>query len=254
VWTGLLGPDFGVTDPAAAINEIRISFNVRVDDGTNSVTNTATIDVDRNGDGDTNDAGEIQVANAAAGWSRPSEPGQTDSSSLPAGLPATGFAPGRVTGLPAQPKELAYTNSGDMTLEIPAIGVNTAVVGVPLTDAGWQLDWLGSQAGYLEGTAFPTWNGNSVLTAHVYDADGNPGPFVDLSKMRWGQKIIIHAWGQTYTFEVRSVRTRVSPTDASVLKHETRPWLTLITCQGYDQKSDTYRWRVVVKAVLVSIE
>ncbi len=36
-----------------------------------------------------------------------------------------------------------------------------------------------------------------------------------------------------------------------VLRHEDQPWLTLITCQGYDAASKTYRWRSVARTVLV---
>ena len=74
-------------------------------------------------------------------------------------LPATGFAPNIVTLLPAQPIEKAYADEG-MWLEIPALGVKQSIVGVPGPD--WDVTWLGSQIGYLQGTAFPTWNGNSV--------------------------------------------------------------------------------------------
>jgi len=52
---------------------------------------------------------------------------------------------------------------------------------------------------------------------------------------------------------VRSVRIRVVP-DADVVTHEDRPWLTLVTCQGYDAESNSYRWRIVVRAVLVKVE
>jgi LPXTG-site transpeptidase (sortase) family protein len=249
VWSGVLGPDFGVTELANAQNEIRISFRVLVEDGVNSVQNVATVDVDRNGDGDTTDPGETRVATATNTWNRtPASP------SIPDELPLTGFAPGRVTRVPLQPATAEYAASDGLVLEIPALQVSSSIVGVPLAENGWELDWLGRQVGYLEGTAFPTWNGNSVLTAHVYDANGLPGPFVNLSQLKWGQKVIVKAWGQKYIYEVRSVRQRVRPDDTSVITHEEKPWLTLITCQGYDEASNSYRWRVVVRAVLIKIE
>ena len=124
---------------------------------------------------------------------------------------------------------------------------------MPLTQSGWDLSWLGSQAGYLEGTAFPTWAGNTVITSHVYLSDGMPGPFVDLAQLRWGDRVVIHAFGQSHIYQVRDLRY-VRPNDASILPHEEFDWLTLITCAGYDQTIDDYRWRVVVRAVLVEIE
>jgi LPXTG-site transpeptidase (sortase) family protein len=45
----------------------------------------------------------------------------------------------------------------------------------------------------------------------------------------------------------------VEPTDISALKHEEKPWLTLITCKEYDETTDTYRKRVVVRAALIDV-
>jgi len=169
-------------------------------------------------------------------------------------LPGTGFASGVLTTLPQQPAEKAYSGLGSLWLEIPSQGVKAPIVGVPFSDSGWDVSWLSDQIGWLEGTAFPTWAGNSVLTAHVYDANGQPGPFVNLGSLLWGQKIIIHAFGQKYIYEVHSVWWWTKPDDMRPLQHEEYPWLTLITCRGYDEESDTYRWRTVVRAVQVSIE
>jgi LPXTG-site transpeptidase (sortase) family protein len=77
-----------------------------------------------------------------------------------------------------------------------------------------------------------------VLTGHVYLASGLPGPFVNLQNMKYGDKIIVHAYGQKYTFEVQSNQV-VKPDDASVIKHEEKPWLTLVTCKDYDEKTRT---------------
>ena len=75
-----------------------------------------------------------------------------------------------------------------MRLVIPILGLDMPIVGVPLASEGWDLSWLGSQAGYLEGTAYPTLPGNTGITAHVYTADGLPGPFVNLGSLSWGSK------------------------------------------------------------------
>ena len=166
-------------------------------------------------------------------------------------LPETGFAPGVVTDL-SQTQHEAYLTMGDVELEIPALGINIPVVGVPQKDGAWNVAWLGNQAGWLQGTAFPSWNGNSVLTSHVYLSNGLPGPFVNLNKLKFGDKLIIHAYGEKYTFEVQVNRV-VEPNDTSAFNHEEEPWLTLITCKEYDEKSKAYLQRVVVKAVLVKV-
>jgi LPXTG-site transpeptidase (sortase) family protein len=172
----------------------------------------------------------------------------------PVVLPDTGFAPQHVTVLSAQPADKAYADLGDLWLEIPRLGVQMPIVGVPQTDGEWDVSWLGNQAGWLNGTAFPTWVGNSALTGHVYDAFGNSGPFVHLDWLWWGDKVIVHAWGAQYVYEVRSVQ-QVSPADtAAMMKHEDLPWVTLMTCRGYDEASNSYKYRVLVRAVLVEVK
>jgi LPXTG-site transpeptidase (sortase) family protein len=171
-----------------------------------------------------------------------------------AALPQTGFAPYKVTLLPSQPVDRAYQALGAISLEIPSLNINAPVIGVPRTRDGWDLTWLGGKVGWLEGTAFPTWAGNTALTAHVVDANGQPGLFSNVGGLSYGREIIIHAWGQRYVYQVRSVRTNVKPSDVSAFRHQAFPYLTLITCKGYDEKRDSYQWRVVVQAVQVRVE
>ncbi len=177
--------------------------------------------------------------------------GTQDGAEVLKALPETGFAPHRVTSIP--PQEVVYDALDGIVLEIPKLDVRVPIVGVPRGAQGWDLTWLWDQAGWLEGTAFPTWAGNTALTAHVYLPDGEPGPFIHLYDLRWGDRVILHAYGQRYIYEVRDVRL-VSPDDTSVLGHKERDWVTLITCRGYDDALGDYRWRVVVQAVLVAVE
>jgi LPXTG-site transpeptidase (sortase) family protein len=170
----------------------------------------------------------------------------------PAALPATGFAPDRVTALPRQAE--SYAGLGDLWLEIPRLGVQMNIVGVPQSGNTWDVSWLGNQAGWLQGTAFPTWNGNSVITGHVWNADNSAGPFVYLNTLWYGDRIIVHAWGQQYVYEVRGV-TQVRPdSTVAAFQHKDTPWLTLTTCRSWDADKGTYRYRVLVQAALVSIK
>jgi LPXTG-site transpeptidase (sortase) family protein len=163
-------------------------------------------------------------------------------------LPATGFTPGVATALPQM--QQAYSTLGSLWLEIPSLGVEATIVGVP---EGWDVSWLGNNAGWLAGTAFPTWAGNTAITAHVYGADGLPGPFIGLHELRWGDEITIHAWGQRYTYEVRqNFLTR--PTSRYPLQHEEYDWVTLLTCERYDEALGAYAYRRVVRAVLLDME
>jgi LPXTG-site transpeptidase (sortase) family protein len=146
------------------------------------------------------------------------------------------------------------TPRGDnFVLEIPSLDLELPIVGVPLSEDGWDVRWLEGQAGWLHGTAFPTWAGNTAITAHVWDADNNPGPFVDLGTLQHGDEIIIHAWGLVHTYEVRAVE-RFRPDDLRALPHEDYDVLTLLTCQGFDEAEGMYDWRLAVRAVLLEIE
>ncbi len=141
-----------------------------------------------------------------------------------------------------------------MELEIPELGVKAPVTGVPAS-SDWDVTWLNDSIGYLEGSAYPTWDGNSVLAGHLTDANGNPGVFSGLHTLAWGDTVIIHASQQKYIYQVRSVQERVDPKNVkAITKHEENPWLTLVTCQGYDESTNSYKWRVVVRAVLVEVK
>ena len=166
------------------------------------------------------------------------------------GLPNTGFAPEQTTLLPQQPAADVYQDEGQLSLDIPKLGVSLPVVGIPRANDSWDISWLSGQAGYLEGTAFPSWQGNSVLTSHVYLADGSPGPFVHLSSLLWGDRILVHAYGSTYTYEVRTIKA-VKPDDTSVLAHRDGAWITLLTCQDYAPSAHVYLKRLAVSAVLI---
>jgi len=243
IWEGTIGPDFMITDPLLATNALTITFNVQASSGVQRLYNRATIDTDLNGDDDYTDAGETESVAAVRIWSV----------DIPL-LPETGFAPYRQTLLPTQSDLKQYSELGDLWLEIPSLDVEVPIVGVPQTEDGWDVTWLDDQAGWLSGTAFPTWTGNSVLTGHVYDSNGLPGPFIKINDLGYGDTIIIHAWGQEYIYEVREM-SEVDPNDTSVVtQHEELPWLTLVTCRGYDPATNSYRYRYVVRAVQVKIK
>jgi LPXTG-site transpeptidase (sortase) family protein len=168
-------------------------------------------------------------------------------------LPETGFAPGMISILGSQPAEKAYAQLTGLWLEVPKLGMKMNIVGVPLLTDGWDVSWLGSRAGWLMGSAFPTWSGNSVITAHVWNADNAPGPFVDINKLSYGDRIIIHAYGQEYVYEVRSVLRISLNAFNMVFRHEELSWLTLLTCRGYSEATGTYHYRLIVRAVQVEI-
>jgi LPXTG-site transpeptidase (sortase) family protein len=168
-------------------------------------------------------------------------------------LPTTGFPPGVVT-LPAGAPHEHYAAAGGMVLEIPALSVRAPIVGIARQGDGWQdLFGLGNNAGYLEGSAYPTWPGNTVLTGHVIDASGAPGIFANLKELQANDKVSIHFGGQVFVYVVRA-NTLVAPVDvAAVFEHKSYNWLTLLTCEDYNPTNSVYAFRRVVRAVLISV-
>jgi LPXTG-site transpeptidase (sortase) family protein len=174
------------------------------------------------------------------------------SESVASSLPETGFAQGIFTTIPVQPASRAYTSSG-MTLEIPSLGASMDIVGVPQSKSSWDVTWLGESAGYLAGSAFPTWEGNTVLTGHVWDANNAPGPFAEIKNLQHGDTIEIEAWGLTYTYEVRENKVILPNSVDTVFEHEDYDWVTLVTCEFYNPFSGNYIFRRMVRAVLVDV-
>jgi len=124
---------------------------------------------------------------------------------------------------------------------------------VPYVDGKWDVSWLWNQVGWLNGTAFPSWQGNSVISGHTFLPNGKTGIFADLSKLKWNDRIIVHLNGTKYIYAVQENKV-VAPSDTSVLKHEEQAWLTLLTCKTFNEKMNAYENRIAVRALLVSIE
>ena len=170
-------------------------------------------------------------------------------------LPSSGFTPGITTVIPRQSASAAYSDMNTLRLQIPDLKVDLPIVGVPQTTSGWDITWLtNAQIGWLNGTAYPTWAGNTVLTGHVTNASGNPAPFTNIKSLKFGDEITIQANGQEYIYEVRENK-RVTPDNLNVVnKHEEYDWITLITCENFNENTGEYLYRRIVRAVLVDIK
>ncbi len=128
------------------------------------------------------------------------------------------------------------------------------IVGVPQAENGWDLNWLGKDAGYLNGTAFPTWLGNTVLTGHVWNADNTPGAFAGLRKLQPDDLVKIVAWGQVYTYKVTESRN-IWPEQSNVLFQHVSDasTITLMTCELFNPFTRGYTFRRIVRTVFVGI-
>ena len=167
-------------------------------------------------------------------------------------LPRTGFAPGRITKLPEQPAAKLYQTS-QMFMKIPALNQSLEIIGISRVDGDWDIAWLGQYAGYLEGSAYPTWEGNSIITAHVWDAYNNPGPFFGLKDLRYGDKFMIEAYGKTYTYEIRESEQLLETDVEKMMTRKEGSWITLMTCTTYDASEDRYKYRYLVRGVLIEV-
>jgi LPXTG-site transpeptidase (sortase) family protein len=167
-------------------------------------------------------------------------------------LPVTGFAPGKITDPGPQPFSKAYS-AADMFLKIPSLGLSMPIVGVPFEDGGWDVSWLGSNAGWLENTAFPSWVGNSVITGHVWNANNTQGVFLNLKNLKYGDQVNVIFGNQISTYEVRENLLIQPGQSDQVLRHEDSSWLTLLTCEDFNPLSGSYTARRIVRAVLVKI-
>ena len=70
--------------------------------------------------------------------------------------------------------------------------------------------------------------------------------------LNYGDNVVIHFDQQKYIYEIQTT-TVVEPDDLSIFEHEELAWLTLVTCREYDEMTNTYGKRVVVRAVLVDV-
>ena len=168
-------------------------------------------------------------------------------------IPVTGagFAPGSVTKLNASSRP-AYESTA-LSIEIPVIKVNASIVGVESGEGDVDISWLRDQVGWLNGSAYPTWNGNSVLIAHVVNADGRPGVFYRLRALGAGEYIFVYNSGYRYIYKVIS-NVYVPRDEETVAPHEEKSYLTLITCDTFDEKTGTYLRRVAVRAELIDVQ
>jgi len=167
-------------------------------------------------------------------------------------IPLTGFSMGKITPLREQPSERSF-DSTDLTLDIPALSLNADIVGVPVVDGTWDVSWLGNDVGWLAGSAYPTWAGNTVLTGHVWSATNEPGIFYGIKELAYGEEVLIHSGGQTYVYEVRENERVDSKASQIVFKHEELDWITLLTCEDFNPDLGGYDSRRYIRAVLIDI-
>jgi sortase (surface protein transpeptidase) len=137
-------------------------------------------------------------------------------------------------------------------LVIPAINVNAAVEYTGRTPAGDMAVTNGSvDVGWYKYGPLPGEAGSAVMAGHVVGINGQPGIFINLSRLAPGDLVsVVDAKGQSVSFTVRASQTyNPAQADASVFNSASGTHLNLITCAGdWDAAAHHYLSRLVVFA------
>jgi LPXTG-site transpeptidase (sortase) family protein len=151
----------------------------------------------------------------------------------------------------------ALARSVPVTLRIPAIGVDTPVMGLGLaSDGSVQVPPIAAhdRAGWYRHSPTPGQTGPSVILGHVTVGAYGDGVFRHLARLRTGDRIEAGLEnGTRATFTVTTVRTVAKadfPSD-EVYGNVDRPELRLITCGG-TRISTGYLDNVIVYAALTT--
>ena len=163
-------------------------------------------------------------------------------------LPKTGFSALRPTALREQPLSVNYRPSG-MTLQIPSLDLSADIVTVPFADGEYPVEWLGSAAGMLEGSAKPG-EGFTVLTGHNHLNTTEAGPFALLQLLNEGDMVFVLDEEGTLKLFTVYASEKIAEDDGAALERIAKQFagsLTLLTCE--DERVDGgYASRRVVAA------
>ncbi|MGY2084647.1 class F sortase [Blastococcus sp. SYSU DS0539] len=140
-------------------------------------------------------------------------------------------------------------------LQVPAAGIDTAVVGAGLDRDGALVPPADPElTGWFTGGPLPGAPGPAVLTGHV-DWAGRPGAFSGLAEVTPGDEVrVARADGTTARFRVTAVDRYAKTAFPGPVVYAPTPAaeLRLITCGGpFDEGLGSYRDNVVVSAELI---
>ena len=146
-------------------------------------------------------------------------------------LPRTGIT-GAGISLKNKPASLNYDPVG-MVLYIPVLDLASDIVTVPQTDDGYPVEWLGMNAGLLEGFAKPG-SGISVIAGHNTLNAEEFGPFALLNTLEVGEVLFVRSSnGELKSFTVY-LNEKIGAEDIEGLQQAAGMYdntLTLLTCE-----------------------
>ena len=154
-----------------------------------------------------------------------------------------------LSATPAQ-GEPEIDTSPVVRIVIPGLLLDTEVKYVPYDGFTWLIDGLRGEVAWLGNTSWPGLGSNTVLAGHVTVSGLGNGPFRYLENLKEGDQVKVYTEENEYVYTMREQVT-VNETDLGVLLPTTQSQLTLITCTGWDEELEIYRFRRVVFADLL---
>ena len=136
-----------------------------------------------------------------------------------------------------------------LQLQIPTLNVMTGIVEVEAVDGRYPVEWLGTDAALLKGTALPG-EGISVVAAHNTLNAEEIGPFVMIFSLEKGDRYFVSAEdGSMLIYEVYA-NEKIASDDMESLQKMASAWpntLTLLTCED-ERVEGGYASRRIVSA------
>lgn len=147
------------------------------------------------------------------------------------------------------------TKSVPTSIEIPAIDVNSELMGLGLDASGaMQVPEAGFPAGWYTGAPTPGELGPAIIAGHV-DWAGTPGVFYELRNLEPGAAVTVtREDGSIVRFEVTEVKTFPKDEFPTDLVYGTLDYagLRLVTCGGaFNESASSYDDNVVAFAKMV---
>lgn len=182
----------------------------------------------------------------------PPQPSAAQAAQDPSDAPGTGSDPRSDSGttpLPPSPPD---------RVRIPAIGVDTPLMGLGLTRQG-SLDVPPPErknlAGWYEAGTTPGERGTAIVAGHVDNKEG-PAVFYELGALEKGRTIEVERRDGSvavFTVHANEVYDAKDFPDEKVYGAASRPELRVITCGGKYSKQTGYQGNVVVFAHLTAV-
>ncbi|MET8687975.1 class F sortase [Streptomyces sp. NPDC004732] len=186
----------------------------------------------------------------------PPQPSAAQAAQAPSTAPGT--APGTGPGIDPDSGTTPLPPSPPDRVRIPAIGVDTPLMGLGLTRQG-SLDVPPPErknlAGWYEAGTTPGERGTAIVAGHVDNKEG-PAVFYELGALQKGRTIEVERRDGSvavFTVHANEVYDAADFPDEKVYGAANRPELRVITCGGKYSKRTGYQGNVVVFAHLTAV-